>query len=516
MRQKTVINRQEKSFRNISTVERLEIDPYDELIRSLPAEERQNIIAELDNGFIIGRAKLLCQELSANKMVGLTLEESRILFLAALRNLREKKISVNQLATLHIIDSAIRTLYVNPMVYFIHKYVNDDNELTRTFNLFALTSLKGMPTSVRRYPYNMLPLPKDGMSVSDMPWRMQKPLMQRFFNFNNSEWNHFCEEMDEASSSEQLFHILIAPEEGCWSSIIANIQKVLKCMRVLDWLVETKENGLVIEKIMLVPSFSMFQAAINAKAKNLGREPVALIPTYGYIEAEHYADLKSFGKIAMAMYLPERSSLKSYQNDRGGFRTSVDGHPAETAFAGTIHDVYHAMREMAMTENVAKARMRLALIAKHHPKNKLNPKHRSVDEILVDGELIHSYPPEVDTIFDPEYRPDHAESFGDLFYESSLKSALHEDLKRAFIEDMVVNKKEWQRQYHLGRADLRKEDQKIFDEIKSQQFQKSENRWDDVVRLSNVQAINKIGFLGSSSKRGSDSASLPNNPLTFK
>lgn len=504
----------EKVVQEFSTVEKLDVVPYHELIRSIPAEEKEYIIAELDSSIVIERAKLLCEELSANKMVGLNLGESRTLFLAALRNLREKKISVNQLATIHILDSAIRTLYTNPMVYFIYKYVNNDSELTRTFNLFAVANLKGMPTSVKRYTYNTLVLPKDGLSVSDMPWRMQKPLMQRFFNFNDSEWGEFCKEMAEAPSSEQFFHILVAPEGGCWSSLVSLIQKVLKCMRVLDWLVETK-NGLVTENIMLVPSFSMFQAAINAKAHTLSREPVELIPTYGYIDAERYADLKSFGKIAMAMYLPEKNSLNRYQNDYGRFRTSIDGHPVETAFAGAIHDVYHAMREMAMSEDVAKARMRLALIAKQHPKNRLGSGSRSVYDILVDGELIHSYPPEIDTMFDPEYRPTQAESFGDLFYDTSLKSALHEDLKRAFIEDMVVNKEDWQRQYHLGKSDLRPKDQKIFDEIESQQLKKSENKRDVVASLGDVQAMNKIGFLGSSSRKSSDLTTTvsSNNPF---
>ncbi|KGP64439.1 hypothetical protein EP47_11785 [Legionella norrlandica] len=65
------------------------------------------------------------------------------------------------------------------MVYFIHKYVNDD-KLARTFSMFALASLKGMPTSVKRYTYDTIVLTRDGMSVSDMPCRMRKPLMQRF------------------------------------------------------------------------------------------------------------------------------------------------------------------------------------------------------------------------------------------------------------------------------------------------------------------------------------------------
>ncbi|STX52337.1 Uncharacterised protein [Legionella busanensis] len=284
-------------------------------------------------------------------------------------------------------------------------------------------------------------------------------------------------------------------------------------MRVLDWLVESKDNGLIEEKIMLVPSFSMFQAAINAKAKNLGREPVELIPTYGYIEEEHYTNLKAFGKIAMSLYLPEESIYKRYNNSQGKFRTDIDGHPQETAFAGAIHDVYHGMREMAMSENVAKARMRLAFIAKNHPKNKMNSQSRPVSEILVDGELIYSYSPETDTIFDPEYRPARAESFGDLFYNTALKFSLHEDLKHAFIEDMVLNKEAWQEQFRLTKSDLRKEDQVIFDEIELEQLRKLEK--DKESRFGFIKAINKFGFLGKNSQNNSDLDPSPNKGFEF-
>lgn len=193
-----------------------------------------------------------------------------------------------------------------------------------------------------------------------------------------------------------------------------------------------------------------------------------MIPTYGYLEEEYYARLKRVGKIALAMYLPEKSVELRYQPDRGKFRTNIDGHPAETAFAGTIHDVYHAMREMAMSENVAKARMRLAQIARYHPKNKPDPANRAIDTILIDGELIYSWPPTDDTIFEPEYRALTSESFGDLFYTNTLKFVLHEDLKRAFIEDMVVYKEEWRNQFQLGKSDLREMDQIIYEEMEIQ------------------------------------------------
>ncbi|MFT4059355.1 MAG: hypothetical protein QM652_07385 [Legionella sp.] len=438
---------------------------YAELIESIPREERSHLIAELDSEIITARAIELQEQLSKAEMV-VNIDESRTLFLAACKSVRDRKISMAQLASIHILDSAIRTLYINPMVYFIHSYVNAESEIVYAINVLTLAHLRNIPTSVKQFNYEDIIVPKVGMQVSALPQRMQKPPVQRFFNLNVSEWLKFCEEMAKAPKSEQFYQVLIAPEEGCWSSIISLIQKVLKCMQVLDWLTAHK-NGFHPEKIMVIPSFTMFQAALIAKAHTLKRKPVELVPTYGYLEADRYAALKASGKLALALYLPEENKELRYQSKKGRFRTTIDGFPAETAFGGAMHDIYHAMREMAMSENVAKARMRLAAIAKNHPKNKINPESRPVDDILIDGELIYSYPPEIDTMFEPDSRSSYAEPFGNIFYTATLKERLHEDLKHAFIEDMVVNAELWRKEFKIGQSDLLKKDQAIYKDIKN-------------------------------------------------
>lgn len=83
--------------------------------------------------------------------------------------------------------------------------------------------------------------------------------------------------------------------------------------------------------------------------------------------------------------------------------------------------------------------MRLALITKCHPKNKIEPDSKGIDNILIDGELIFSYSPEIDTMFNPEQRSKIPELFGQIFYTDSVKNYLDSDLKRAFIKDMVIN-----------------------------------------------------------------------------
>lgn len=440
---------------------------YWQLIQSLPVNDRRKILAELKSSQVIERAKKLTDELAGNYSVCTNLNNTRLTFLAALLCVQQNKIAINQLATLHLLDSAIRTLYVAPCSYLIYKFRHENKtKILFNFSVFPADEEKNFPNVVERYLYYTIPVPNAKTQAKDLPRKMQRPLVYRFFNFTEIEWEYFCQEMENAPHSEQFVYVLNAPEFGCWSSIIFNIQKHLKCMRVLDIWVDINDE-IVTETIILIPSFSMFQAAINAKAKALKRTSLHLQPTYGYLDAESYARIKSTGCIPVAMYLPERKPALQYNSEEGGFRSTVDGHPSETAFAGTIHDVYHAFRELCMSENVANARIRLAEIAKSHPKNRISADHRPIDETLIDGELIFNYPPNKDTIFCKNHRSQGKEIFGDLFYTAAVRKNLDTDLKWAFIYDMVSNKKDWWDSFQIKKTDLRPCDQRIYDKIEA-------------------------------------------------
>ena len=442
------------------TIKGFNSEGYWPLIQSLPHDEQPKILAELELPDIIERAQKLEKELASNEMFYDDLDATRTMFLAALLCLQQEKITKNQLASLHLLDSAIRTLYISPYSYLVHQY-EDNQKLKSSVVFFESPKTTSRPTHVLRHHYDTIIVPNEQTKLKDLPKEMQLPLARRFFNFTDTEWDHFCDEMQNAEKSEQYIHILVTPQFGCWSSIIFKIQQVLKCMQILDWYKNT-DVGLIKERIMVIPSFSMFQAAINAKAKTFNRKSVQLIPTYYYLDEQQYARYKSVGQIPVTMYLPERESWLQYNSHQGKFRSSVDGHPAETAFAGAIHDVYHAFRELMMSEQVSLARTRLAAVAKIHPKNQLNPAERPIDEVLVDGELIYCYNSSIDSIFD---RVGTAQIFGDLFYTASIKTRLHDDLKRAFIEDMVQHKDEWLENFNIGKQDLRENDQEIYDEI---------------------------------------------------
>jgi hypothetical protein len=60
--------------------------------------------------------------------------------------------------------------------------------------------------------------------------------------------------------------------------------------------------------------------------------------------------LKAGGKIAFPpLYLPEKLEKLRYTS-AGAFRRTVDGHPMEATYSGAIHDMYHAFRELDMSE----------------------------------------------------------------------------------------------------------------------------------------------------------------------
>ncbi|TAL64897.1 MAG: hypothetical protein EPN84_02535, partial [Legionella sp.] len=184
---------------------------YWQLVKSLNPELREETLAELKTPEVISRANELGQELARNEYVRND-STTRITFLAALLSLQRNTITVNQLATLHLLDSAIRTLYTSPLFYLRYTFF-DKGSQKNTYQINPV-STNGLPSLVRKLKYDVLPLPNNEVTIGELPKRMQSPLIVRFFNFTDSEWDHFQNEIKDAPISEQSFHILTAPDEG--------------------------------------------------------------------------------------------------------------------------------------------------------------------------------------------------------------------------------------------------------------------------------------------------------------
>ncbi len=430
-----------------------EVDHYNEIISSLPLEEKDDALKQMaEDREVQLRAEKLSQQIADGDYIDPGMEDGRTLLLSSLKLLQEGSISVAELASIHLLDSAVRTLTSSLTLF-------SDEERVEGYVAEPQHSL-----NIQRFKYDAVVYPVS-LGFDRLPDRMRAPLVRRFFHFTDDEWLIFCDKMQSVAMFEQYCYAVPATKTENWSPLIKAIQNMLQCFQMLCWLKPREGGGYKEETIMLVPSFTMFQVALEVKARSLNnRIPVHLIPTYGYVNFKRYTELKSQGLLAMAMYLPEFHPSSRYQTFVGRFRTNIDGFPHETAFAGAIHDMYHSFRELAMSENVARARMRLAAIARKHP-DCVDYRGRTFDELLVDGELLHSYPLHLDTVFKGSARPLHAMRFGEIFYNTSI-TKLPPKLHHLFIEDMVKNAQLWQDEYALGRSDLLDSDQYHYDVIK--------------------------------------------------
>lgn len=433
---------------------------FERLIKSLPSLELNALKRDMINISAEEAIDLARRINHSNCVITTDTETTRKVIITALKALNMNLLSLKQIATLHILDAAIRDFLTHATTFTYHEYV-EEGKFQRNLNAFQILSHRIPCKTYLQMAYKDAFIP-EGIEPNQLPDRMQLPVLKRFFAFTDDEWIRFCTHMEKKKSSEQLFYLINVPKFGCFSDLISKIQETLQLCHILDIPQKLSDGGVAHISMMVVPSFSMLQAVLKVKGETLGRKAPKLIPTYYLLTPEDYARTKEHEGIPLALYYPEANPLVRYNSNNPHFKAKIDGWSYEGPFAAIIHDFYHACREMAMAENVARARFHLALIAKKHKCDQKDHSSIPVSNILVDGELIFSYPKNKDTIF--AYRfTDRAQKFGELFCTKMLEGCLHINLKMDFILDMVLNKEFWEKEFQLGRADLLEQDQKLYD-----------------------------------------------------
>lgn len=438
---------------------------YNRLIKSLPELEldvlnhEMNELNEDDIKNLVGRINigdLLCWDHSTTRKIIVT----------ALGALKMGDISVEQMASIHIMDGAMRDLVTHSTTFQHYEYVK--NGKNKHKGVTVETKIKDSPSAKPQGYYFDTIISPEGVSVNQLPERMQQPTLKRFFALSDDEWNHFCKIMQSKPLSEKKFYTIVVPKFGYWSGIVAQVQSLVKLCHPVDLRIE-HNRGFSVIKHMIIPSFTILQAVLDVKANTVGRSEIKLIPTYYLLKPKDYADTKKNVGIPVALYFPEAFDHLRYNRDNSKFKAKIDGWEDEGPFASIIHDYYHALRELVMTENIAKARYHLASIAKDSEFNNTDLSSHKVSEKLIDGELIFSIPKDSDTIFNQtlleDYGISHSQIFGEIFYCTSIKRILHPELKKAFIEDMVRNEVIWEETFNLGREDLLPQDQEIYDAL---------------------------------------------------
>ena len=439
---------------------------YCRLLHALPDDEKKQLEAE--------KSAIIDQEVngfafSINNcypVLVINTDLARRVTLTALKALERGLITLNQLASFQLLDSALRDLVTHSTFYQVRKVVIhgklerytsactpdrvDDNELR-----------KYIGDVIKQYSYDTI-LKIDSDLLSKWESMPTLPLLQSFFNFNNDQWKAFCDILKDKPKSEQMYYTVNAPCIGCWSAIVTRIQEIIHPLQVQRIFIKHSE-GIMTESLMLVPSFSMLQAFVDVYAQSNGRKPPQLLPTYYRLGDKDYARVKTSGQIPISLYFPEASKEIRYQWSNPQFKGEIDGFDGEGPFASALHDVYHALREMEMTEQVRDACYYLANLAEHHPKNSIDEHTKPVSDTLIDGELILGH------FKVPVFKSNNLEAnpfdfkFGDIFYFRTVKGRLHEDLKKDMIKDMVVHPQRWKEHFGLGREDLREAEQQIYD-----------------------------------------------------
>ncbi len=443
---------------------------YSRLVQSLPEEEKQKFDSE-DPSIIPQEIKACAYSIiSCCPLIALDGNLARRVTLTALKALEQQLITVEQLASFHILDGALRDLVTHSAFYQVQKTVIQGNLERKT--TLCESSKKDINELRRRLKDLIKPYTYDAIIKIDpallSSWESMPttPLLQSFFNFNQTQWNDFCHILKSKPPSEQIYYTINAPCLGSWSPLISRIQEMIRPLQTQK-IFAIHSEGITTESLIIVPSFSMLQAFIDVTAKTFGRKPPQLVPTYYRLNDKDYARLKVTGQIPISLYFPEASADKRYQWSNPQFKGLIDGFEQEGPFASALHDVYHALRELEMTEKMRDACYYLANLAEQHPKNSKDENSIPVSELLIDGELIlcnFRHPLSV-------FKNNNIEAntfefiFGDIFHFRTIKMSLHDDLKSAFITDMVRHKQRWKEHFGLGREDLREAEQKMYDAI---------------------------------------------------
>ncbi|MEC7839880.1 MAG: hypothetical protein VX777_07555 [Chlamydiota bacterium] len=367
----------------------------------------------------------------------------------ALRALNEGSLSLEQLATMHILDAAYSSLICQRVMYAVEFDVDDSGEEVKYVNSMEAPIRRSVP--VRKYTYKQMGY-SERVNSNKFPTysKFLKPILQRYFSLNEEGWKSFCEKMEKTPLSERYFTVIPTFAHGCWSGIVARIQSLGLCLfQEIDFLHSHCETGeLLRQKIAVVPSFSMFQAFIDCACESNNSSKVTLIPTYGFLEEGKYVQYKRKRQIPVSLYFPRKEFGRAYNPSFSEFRFTLDGWDQEGIFAAVIHDINHAFEETKYSDTFSNFRYWLAEIVKGHPDGIFNRGKVSVYENLVDADFDYS-----------------VNNVGDLLYSSSVIRKMTPELKGYIIRALVDHATFLKDSYGISKDDLREEDQILFDKI---------------------------------------------------
>ncbi|MEC7839298.1 MAG: hypothetical protein VX777_04585 [Chlamydiota bacterium] len=383
----------------------------------------------------------------------------------ALLALQKGLLSVNQVATMLFCDAAVTTLISHKLSYFHFQRVENGKDI-RSTTVSEGSFCQSDPSEIRYESYKYLGLGNDVSKdkvVTIFGEEFCKPILQRFFGFSDILWRKFCEklESEEISDSERFFYINTIPKFGCWSGIVSEINEVLSKILQPQFLISQLDSGkLLKEKVMITPSFSMYQLFLDVLSTFCSLRKIKLVPTYGLSGQNFYTNLKVAGQVAVSLYFPEKKSWLAYDFENPDFKVKVDGWVREGTLAVIIHDIYHSIRELWFTESCSIMRFFFAEIARA-----LGDEQTCYQ--LIDGEVLTQSQASIGNIF------------------NTIKP--EERVKNAMIQFMVDEALTLGRDYNIGRNDLEESDRKLYDKLYLESVERSSGV---ISELENYEPIN--------------------------
>lgn len=147
----------------------------------------------------------------------------RKITITALKALNMGLISLEQMASFHILDAAIRDLSTHATSFFHYKFIDSKGEKQMIQNCLKMESSWTPKEFIKIYYTNSDLCPK----TEDTPDEKKEQILRDFFALSEKEWARFSEIMEtETFASEIEFFLIPAPQFGCWSAIVAKIQRV--------------------------------------------------------------------------------------------------------------------------------------------------------------------------------------------------------------------------------------------------------------------------------------------------
>lgn len=208
----------------------------------------------------------------------------------------------------------------------------------------------------------------------------------------------------------------------------------------------------------LIPSFTMLKTLFSLLSLRNG-PCVTLVPVFGQLSADEVESMKAVRQTPLGLYCPENLSANRRRQSNWQFMKITDGYNNVGTFQFWVHDIYHALREMAQKDPYAYARSRLASLLKVHPRHDYLT--TNIQQFL-DGEINSTSEPGKLYHFPKVPFAGILEPYKNIPDYHVWNDYVHD----TFMEDFVSNQADWRRNFQVTTKDLSSDQKHHYRKVK--------------------------------------------------